>query len=338
MDAQTRKHFNAYLAAIAQLNEIETARAEQFTVVPTVQQKLETRMQDTSAFLQQINMVGVTEMKGSKVGIGIGATIAGRTNTDTKDRTTTDPTGLDEFGYECFQTNYDTSVKYKKLDMWAKFPDFQTRLRDAILKRQALDRIMIGWNGTTAAADTDRSANPLLQDVNVGWIQKIRNEAPSRIMSDAASAGTAAIKVGTTGADYADLDALVYDLLNTIIEPWHRDDPSLRVILGRQLMADKYFPIVNAPKAPTEILAADLVISQKRVGGLPAVQVPYFPDGTLLITRLDNLSLYYQTGARRRTIIDNPKRDQIENYESSNDSYVVEDYEQVAIAENITIV
>lgn len=338
MDAQTRKLFNAYMAAIAQLNEIENARAEKFTVVPTVQQKLETRMQDTSAFLQQINMVGVDEMKGDKVGIGIGSTIAGRTNTDTKDRTTTDPTGLDEFGYECFQTNYDTSVKYKKLDMWAKFPDFQARLRDAILKRQALDRIMIGWNGTTAAADTDRVANPLLQDVNIGWIQKVRNEAASRIMSDASSAGDAAIKIGTSGADYVDLDALVYDLVNTIIEPWHRDDPNLRVVIGRQLMADKYFPIINAPKAPSEILAADLVISQKRVGGLPAVQVPYFPNGTILITRLDNLSLYFQLGARRRTIIDNPKRDQIENYESSNDSYVVEDYEQVAIAENIQFV
>ncbi|MDP4987717.1 MAG: phage major capsid protein, P2 family [Porticoccaceae bacterium] len=34
-------------------------------------------------------------------------------------------------------------------------------------------------------------------------------------------------------------------------------------------------------------------------------------------------------------MIDNPKRDQIENYESSNDAYVVEDYGCTAFAENI---
>jgi hypothetical protein len=32
-----------------------------------------------------------------------------------------------------------------------------------------------------------------------------------------------------------------------------------------------------------------------------------------------------QEGAMRRTVIDNPKRDQIENYESSNEDYYIED-------------
>ncbi|MDP1335139.1 P2 family phage major capsid protein, partial [Klebsiella pneumoniae] len=43
-------------------------------------------------------------------------------------------------------------------------------------------------------------------------------------------------------------------------------------------------------------------------------------------------------GSRRRTIVDNAKRDRIENYESSNDAYVVEDLGCVAMAENIAIV
>ena len=54
-----------------------------------------------------------------------------------------------------------------------------------------------------------------------------------------------------------------------------------------------------------------------------------------MVTRLDNLSRYYQEGARRRSVIDNPKRDQIENYESSNDAYVIEDYGMAAVSENI---
>lgn len=337
MRNDTRLLYNAFLGAIATLNGVANA-TEKFAVNPSIQQRLESRMQDTSSFLQAINIIGVDEQSGSKVGLGIGSTIASRTDTTTTDRAPADPTTLDEFGYTCRQTNFDTYITYAKLDMWAKFPDFQTRIRDAILQRTALDRIMIGWNGTSAAATTNRATNPLLQDVNIGWIKKVRNEAPTKILSDGASTGTNAIKIGTTGADYANIDALVYDLVNNMLDPWYREDPQLRVILGRDLMADKYFPLINATLPATEILAADLVVSQKRVGGLQAITVPFFPANALAITRLDNLSLYYQNGSRRRTVVDNAKRDRIENYESSNDDYIVEDYGLIAIAENITFV
>jgi hypothetical protein len=64
--------------------------------------------------------------------------------------------------------------------LWAKFQDFQTRIRDAIIQRQALDRIMIGFNGVKREKTSDRVANPLLQDVNIGWLEKIRQENPFR--------------------------------------------------------------------------------------------------------------------------------------------------------------
>jgi hypothetical protein len=63
--------------------------------------------------------------------------------------------------------------------------------------------------------------------------------------------------------------------------------------------------------------------------------VPFFPANSMLITPLENLSLYWQEGTRRRTIVDNAKRDRIENYESSNDAYVVEDYGAGCLIENI---
>lgn len=46
------------------------------------------------------------------------------------------------------------------------------RIRNAIVKRQALDRIMIGFNGVKRAKTSNRAENPLLQDVNKGWLQK----------------------------------------------------------------------------------------------------------------------------------------------------------------------
>ncbi len=336
MRNDTRLAFNAFLQTLADLNGVPSAAAK-FAVSPSVQQKLETRIQESSDFLKQINLIGVTEQQGEKLYLGVGGPIASRTDTTEADRVTSDPTALDNTGYACKQTNYDTHITYGKLDAWAKFPDFQTRIRDLIIRRMALDRIMIGFNGTSAAAVTNKAANPLLQDVNVGWIKKYQTDSAARVMTSGATAGSVkvGVKEGVT-SDYNTLDALVYDAVNNLIDPWYREDTALVCILSRDLLADKYFPLVNnAGMAPRDQIAADLIISQKRVGGLQAVRVPFIPSNTLMVTTLDNLSIYYQEGARRRTVLDNAKRDRIENYESSNDAYVVEDYGRGCVVTNI---
>lgn len=335
MRTETRLAFNAYLDQLAKINSVPSAK-EKFTVSPSVQQTLETKIQESSDFLSKVNIIGVPEQQGEKIGLGVSAPVSGTTDTDAQDRSTTDISSVDAQGYNCTKTDFDTHIKYQKLDLWAKFPDFQTRLRDAIIKRQALDRIMIGWNGTSRAATSNKATNPLLQDVNIGWLQKYRANAVARIMDEVVAA-SGQVRIGAAG-DYKNLDALVYDAVNNLIEPWYQEDPELVVICGRALLADKYFPIVNATQAPSEQLAADLVISQKRIGNLPAVRVPYFPANGLMVTRLDNLSIYWQEGSRRRTVVDNAKRDRIENYESSNESYVVEDYGCGCVVENITLV
>jgi P2 family phage major capsid protein len=335
MRKETRQAFNAYLEAIAKLNGVPSA-TQKFSVSPSVQQTLEDRIQESSDFLKLINMVGVSEQTGAKLGLGVGSPIASTTDTATKDRQTSDVTDLDENGYNCTQTNFDTHLTYAKLDAWAKFKDFQTRIRNAIVRRQALDRIAIGFNGRSRAATSDRTANPLLQDVNKGWLQRMRDQAPNRVMDEGATT-PGKIKIGAAG-DYANLDALVADLLANMIDPWHQDDTALVVLCGRGLLHDKYFPLINKTQAPSEMLAADVIQSQKRIGGLPAAAVPFFPANAVMITSYDNLSIYFQDGARRRTIDDNAKRDRVENYESSNDAYVVEDLGRAAVAENIEIV
>ncbi|MDD5175738.1 MAG: phage major capsid protein, P2 family [Sterolibacterium sp.] len=335
MRRETRLAFNAYLEQLVRLNGVPSV-TEKFTVTPSVQQKLESKIQESSAFLGRINIMGVTTQQGDKLGLGVGSTVASTTDTTLADRVPTDPTSLDTTGYNCTQTNYDTAIRYAKLDAWAKFPDFQTRIRDVIIQRQALDRMVIGFNGTSRAATSNRATNPLLQDVNIGWLQKYRTDAAARVMAEGATADSDEVRIGAAaGHDYVNLDALVFDVVASLLEPWYRNDPGLVVILGRDLLHDKYFPLVNQTQAATETLATDIIISQKRVGGLQAVSVPYFPDGSLMITTYDNLSIYYQDGARRRTIKDNAARDQIENFESSNDAYVIEDYGRGCVVENI---
>lgn len=334
MRTETRHKFDGFTQQIAKLNNVSGV-ANTFSVEPEVQQRLEARMQESSSFLQAINMVPVNELKGEKVGVGISGTIAGRTDTSGNgERNPTDPTALESHGYECQKTDFDTALPYSRLDSWAHRPEFQTLIRDAITLRQALDRIMIGWHGTSIARNTDRVANPMLQDVNKGWLQKYREHSPERLMREGKE-GTAKIKVGGTGSDYGNIDALVFDLVSNLIDPWHQEDPSLVVICGRQLVHDKYFPILNEDNKPTEKLAAELILGTKRIGGLQPVIVPFFPAKSLMVTSLSNLSLYWQIGGRRRHIIEQPNKNRVANFESSNDDYVVEDYGLGAVAENI---
>ncbi|MDN2707967.1 phage major capsid protein, P2 family [Janthinobacterium sp. SUN118] len=336
MKKQTRQVFGQYETRLGQLNDTDNV-AKTFSVTPSVQQKLENKMQESSEFLSKVNIIGVGEQEGEKLGLGVSGPIASRTNTKDKERETRDLSTMDSTKYRCEQTNFDTHLSYAKLDAWAKFQDFQSRVANAILTRQALDRIVIGFNGVKVMATTDLAANPLLQDVNKGWLQHLREQAPERVLGLVANGMPGKVIIGDVdGADYANLDAAVTDAVN-LLDPWYQEDTNLVAIVGRKLLNDKYFPLVNTKQAPTETLAADIIISQKRIGGLPAARVPYFPDNAILITRFDNLSIYFQDGARRRRVVDEPKRDRIENYESSNDAYVIEDLGLAALVENIEL-
>ncbi|MGJ0639562.1 P2 family phage major capsid protein, partial [Xenorhabdus bovienii] len=96
-------------------------------IEPSVAQTLEDEIQQSADFLQKVNVLPVSEQSGQAIGLGVGSTTAGTTDTDSKDRETTDPTRLTAIEYKCEQTNFDTSLSYAKLDLWAKFPDFQLR-------------------------------------------------------------------------------------------------------------------------------------------------------------------------------------------------------------------
>jgi len=341
----TRIKFNSYVSQIALLNSVPDATVT-FSVAPAVEQKLEEKIKESSEFLSQIPTIPVDQQEGDKVGIGVTRPLASRTNTagGTR-RTPTDPTDTSDLGrYRCEKTDYDHAIKYAKLDAWAHKPEFQTLLRDVILKQQGRDRIMIGWNGTSVAAATDRVANPLLQDVNLGWLHKIRTRAPARVLSDGGltADATKAIYVADiadiTKRDYVNLDALVSDATE-LLDEWNRDDTDLVVIVGRNLLQDKYANVINAAaNTATEMEARDRILTlPKQIGGKRAIVVPFFPANSLLITRLDNLPIYVQNGTRRRLLKDEPALDQIENYESVNEAYVVEDYGLCALVENVVM-
>lgn len=366
MHRDTRILFNGLVTQIARLNGIPEAEVKetQFAVAPAVEQKLEAVIKHSHEFLQLINLHPVIQQTGDKVGLGTTRTTAGRTNTDVSDRNPGDPTdtGLKDT-YFCRMTEFDSSLKYSKIDAWRHKPEFQTLYRDAVAKQQGLDRIMIGWNGTSAAAQTDRAANPLLQDVNLGWLHKVRTNAPAQVLNDGdltVYAVTGAnnpnlkkiyVKAGvelydesldnklTAKADYSSVDALVLDAKKSLIAEWHRSRTDLVVIVGHELVDDKVFNIAQKTGATaTEVEAMDRIIrSTAQLGGLEAVRVPFFPGDALAITTLENLAIYFQEGTRRRQVTDEPRRNRIADYQSVNEDYIVEDYELFALVENIVM-
>jgi len=350
MRNETRLKFNAYTTKISELNGVgDTSKS--FTVAPAVAQTLRGKIQASSAFLTSINIIPVVAQEGDKVGVGVKGSIASRTDTRVHDRQPRYPGDLDETNYRCEKTDFDTLVRYETLDAWAHQPNFQILLRDAIVKAKALDIITIGFNGTHVAVETDPNTYPLLQDVNIGWLQHIRLDAPARVLAEGdlkpatrangvvTVAGAIYVGAGEVGkdVDYVNVDALIYDAIELLDENY-RDDTDLVVIVGRDLVHDKYFSIVNSSgDKATEQLARDVLLSDKKLGGLQAVRVPKFPKNALLITTLANLSVYEQIGSERRKIEDNAKRDQVENYESVNQAFVIEDMGKVALVENIVM-
>lgn len=331
--------YGAQMYAAMQLAMSETygvdTVARMFSVEPTIAQELNDAITAKADFLQRINVVLVTEIKGQKVFLGTSGPVTGRTNTKTTDREAKDASALDENTYELSSTESDVSLSYAKIDAWAKFPDFHQKYSAAVQKQIALDRIMVGFHGTHAAVQTDITQYPLLQDVNKGWLQQAREQIPAQVLKEGAVAGK--VTMGP-GGDYANLDALVHDT-KQMVDERVRDGGDLVAIIGSDLLAaDKAKLYASQGGTPTE---KERIESQQVIatyGGLPSFSVPNFPVNAVMVTSFDNLSIYVQDSSWRKQTVDNPKRSRIEDYNSRNEGYVIEQLEKFALTENVEVI
>ncbi|EKT4494019.1 phage major capsid protein, P2 family [Pseudomonas putida] len=331
--------YGAQMYAAMQVAMAETygvdAVTRMFSVEPSIAQELNDAITAKADFLERINVIGVSEIKGQKVFLGTSGPVTGRTNTKTTDREAKDASALDDDTYELVSTESDVSLPYAKIDAWAKFPEFHQKYSAAVQKQIALDRIMIGFHGTHAAQQSDPVQYPLLQDVNKGWLQQAREKIPAQVLKEGAVAGK--VTMGT-GGDYANLDELVHDT-KQMVDERVRDGGDLVAIIGSDLLAaDKAKLYSNQAGTPTE---KERIESQQVIatyGGLPAFSVPHFPANAVLVTSFDNLSIYYQDSSWRKQTIDNPKRSRVEDYNSRNEGYVIEQLEKFALTENVEVI
>ncbi|MEN5045121.1 phage major capsid protein, P2 family [Pseudomonas koreensis] len=334
LSAYGAKMYAEMQLAIAETYGVELA-SKMFSVEPSIAQELNDAITAKADFLQRINVIPVTEIKGEKVFIGVSGPVTGRTNTKTTDRVAKDASALENSTYELSSTESDVGLPYAKIDAWAKFPDFHQRYSAAVQKQIALDRIMVGFHGVKAAAQTDIEAYPILQDVNKGWLQQLREQAPQQVLKEGKTPGK--VTMGP-GGDYENLDGLVHDTKQMVDERL-RDGGDLVAIIGTDLLAaDKAKLYAKQGDTPTEKERIEDAQVIATYGGLPSFSAPFFPVNGVLVTSWDNLSIYFQDSSWRKQTVDNPKRSRVEDYNSRNEGYVIEQLEKIALTENVELV
>ncbi|TKG00228.1 phage major capsid protein, P2 family [Vibrio sp. F13] len=332
MQKQTKIKLSAYVKAVAAQNDVDDA-TEKFNVSPNGTQRIIAAIRESSWFLNKINIISVKNQKGESIGLGVTGMIASRTDTSgSGKRTPKDHSSMGAMPYMCEQTNFDTALRYAKLDAWAHHKNFNALISKATREQIDANKITIGWYGVSVAKNTDASANPNGEDVNKGWFQAMRDHNEERLITTGQKAD-GEIRIGE-GGDFINLDLAVLETKNLLHDACENDS-NLVAIIGSDLLAyDKakfYEAHGNTPSEKGKIQELQVIGTY---GGLPAVKVPGFPSTGIMVTSYDNLSIYIQEGSvRRSTGKKNDEKDQIENFESMNMAYVIEEVGKAAAIE-----
>ncbi|WP_372942916.1 phage major capsid protein, P2 family [Shewanella sp.] len=295
--------------------------SKQFNVTGPMETKLKAAMLESVEFLRMITTMDVDQIKGQVVKVGNYGIATGRKSGG---RFTT-TNGVDGHTYELVETDSCSAVPWATLAVWANAGStnqFMQLMSQNATMRFALDMLRVGFNGTTAAADSDPVANPMGEDVNKGWHQIVKEKAPDQIVVDD-------VYFDPDGAgDYKTLDAIVTELKNTLIHPSLRNDPRLVVLVGSDLTATAQTHMMNQADKPTEKVAAQQ--ADKNIGGLKAYTPPFFPGKRITLTMLSNLHIYTQKGTRSRQSENVQDRKHHEDKYWRMEGYALEEFEGYA--------
>lgn len=335
-----------YIGAVATANGV-TRPDKQFAVEPQVSRKMRAAMRVSSEFLNRINIVGKDNIAGEVVGIKTGLT-ASRTSRSggngyvafdgSKRRQPKTHHSASARSYLCRKINFDTGIGYEELDAWADEPEYVRLINEGIVKSKSESLLAIAFNGKEWAENSDPATHTLLEDCGKGWLWQMRTDNTPRVMGwQTGQVGTAKQEVQYGPAQtYKSLDAIVIDAVNSMIPEEFAGRTDMVVICNRQTLGDKYFTLVNAAAdKASEVHATDILASTRRLGGLQAIAVPYFPADTLFITPLANLSVYFHNYGHRRKLADEPEYDRIADYQSENIDFVIEELEAAVLIDNI---
>ncbi|WP_417762187.1 phage major capsid protein, P2 family [Shewanella sp.] len=335
MTAIARQCMNHYHKSIAHYYQVDNV-SEQFAVTQVMDTKLRAAMLESVEFLGMITMLDVDQMKGQVVSVGSYNIATGR---NASGRFTSGQS-VDGNQYELVETDSCAYVTWAQMAAWANSGtqnQFASLMSANATNRFALDILRIGFNGTSVAATTDPVANPLGEDVNIGWHAHVKADAPEQVVTDDIYFNFE-LPVGTEpkAGEYRTIDAAVTEL-KALLHPSIRNDPRLRVLIGSDLVSASQSRLMNQANTPTEKVAAQQL--DKNIGGLIALQPPFFPGKRLVVTIPTNLHYYKQKGTSSRMAENVQDRKRHEDKYWRMDGYVVEEYEAYAAIDeaNVTI-
>ena len=301
---------------------------KQFNITGPQETKLKAALLESVEFLSLITTMEVDQIKGQVVKVGNYSIATGR-KSGARFVTGQD---VDGHTYELTETDSCSALTWALLSVWGNAgsqKQFMTLMNQNATKRFALDMLRVGFNGTSAAADTDPVANPLGEDVNKGWHKIVSEKSPGQIMTDAIFFDPEG------GGDYATLDAIATELKNTLIHPALRSDPRLVVLVGSDLTAAAQTSMMNKANTPTEKVAAQQM--DKQVGGMTAYTPPFFPGKRIVVTMLSNLHIYTQKGTKQRKSENVEDRKQYEDKYWRQEGYAIEEFEAYASVDESAI-
>jgi len=310
------------------IDPVAMAIGQNYAATPSTSQTIYNKIvEDGNPFLQLINILPVSEMTGEKVGMSLTGNVASRTDTSASgERVPKHLNQLDAKAYALAATEFDVALKYALIDAWAKFPDFAARYMQLVRQAIGNDMLTIGWLGTSVAAD---SVAADLSDVNKGWLQIIRdfNAGSQHVLGSVGS-----VTLGS--ATFKNLDVLAKEARD-LLPIYHQQRDDLVLLVGSNVMSyqeDTYFELNGNTPTEKAMLSGRIT---KAYAGMPTMVPPFFPADSILVTPLKNLSIYYQDSSIRRIQKDKPEKNEVQDFNSANQGYVVEDEQLTGFVEGI---
>lgn len=306
-----------------------------FDVDAGVVTKILARIKERNDFLNKINVTTVSQIAGKTLGFGVPSLLMKRTTSKQDNgfnyRRPSDPFSLGATDYKCLPSESDPLLTWEKLDNFAHLPNFYELYRDEIDLIRAADTVRVGWWGQYAAPNTDPIANPMGQDIHIGWLQHLINVAPDQVMGLNKDGSIDTIRIGNRAdADFKSLDQAVNELRQVHLNKYFRNSQQLRVMVGHELSAHERAMYFGEVKDPSEINARDLMLAQLRFGEVAIERVDDTPDRLLYLSPLNNISHYTQVDTVRRQVVDSHEHKGIVDYLHANTCYVNEHAEGAA--------
>lgn len=338
MNEYTEKRFAQVLKFMAKSYGVSVEKlTSNFAATVPMAQELNAAIQDSSDFLKAISIIPVTDSTGEVLDFATMGNIAGRTdltqpNARRQPKMAGSPDGRK---WLAKKTDYDVGIPYELLDQWARYKNFGKLFSQMVIRTMGLNRLTIGWYGQDCQAATDPIGNPNLEDVNFGWLYDLEQNKPEHFITEGATEDV--IKLGGSGADFANLDYMVNSMKSLIAQ---KDRTKKEVaIIGEDLVSHDTGKVLELHAQTPSEKKVDIIKLEATYGGLPSLMVPGFPSKGVMIVDPKRLQIRYQLSGMRRKVADEPEYDRTASYTSMNEAYNIANLDGcVAIkSENVTL-